>query len=143
MLSMTDRAVWRLEPEARSPELARRLVRNALAPCPPQLVESASLVISELVTNAVLHARTEMTLTVEEQGRGVRIAVTDRSPVAPALRHHSATATTGRGLRLLNQLADTWSVTADNGGKTVWFSLTSDRDPWAGYDVDSYAEAEA
>jgi hypothetical protein len=84
-----------------------------------------------------------MTLTVEEEGLGVRVSVTDKSPVSPALRHHSATSTTGRGLRLLNQLADDWSVADDNGGKTVWFSLSTARDPWAGYDSDSFAEAEA
>ena len=138
------REVWRLPASARSVPEARRNITTTLGAWGLDgMVDTARLLTSELVTNAVLHARTEMTLTVEEQGRGVRIAVTDRSPVAPALRHHSATATTGRGLRLLNQLADAWSVTADNGGKTVWCSLTSDRDPWAGYDVDSYAEAEA
>lgn len=138
------REVWRLPASARSVPEARRNITTTLGEWGLDgMVDTARLLTSELVTNAVLHARTEMTLTVEEQGRGVRIAVTDRSPVSPALRHHSATATTGRGLRLLNQLADAWSVTSDNGGKTVWFSLTADRDPWAGYESDSYAEAEA
>ena len=138
------RAAWRLRASARSVPEARRNITTTLREWGLDgMVDTARLLTSELVTNAVLHARTEMTLTVEEQGRGVRIGVTDSSPVSPALRHHSATATTGRGLRLLNQLADAWSVTADNGGKTVWFSLTSDRDPWAGYDSDTYAEAEA
>jgi anti-sigma regulatory factor (Ser/Thr protein kinase) len=106
------------------------------------LVDTARLLTSELVTNAVLHARTDMVLTVEEREGGVRIAVTDHSPVSPALRRHSPTSTTGRGLRLLNQLADNWSVEDDNGGKTVWFTLTSDRDPWAGFeDFEALAEA--
>ena len=62
----------------------------------------------------------------------------------PALRHHSATATTGRGLRLLDQLAREWSVHDHNGGKTVWFTLDDDVDPWSAYDVDNWlAEAEA
>ena len=108
------------------------------------LVETARLLTSELVTNAVLHARTEMTLAIEQTDEGVRISVTDESPVPPSLRHHSATATTGRGLRLLDQLANEWSVDDDNGGKTVWFTLADDVDPWSAYDADSWlAEADA
>lgn len=138
------REVWRLPAAARSVPEARRNVTTTLHEWGLDgMVDTARLLTSELVTNAVLHARTDMTVTVEEQGRGVRISVADHSPVSPALRHHSTTATTGRGLRLLDELADAWSVADDRDGKTVWFSLTTDRDPWAGYDSESFAEAEA
>jgi anti-sigma regulatory factor (Ser/Thr protein kinase) len=138
---------WRLAATARSVPEARRHVVAILEQWHLEsLVDTAQLLTSELVTNAVLHARTDMVLTVEERdGGGVRIAVTDLSPVSPALRRHSATSTTGRGLRLLDQLADSWNVDDDNGGgKTVWFTLTSGRDPWADFgEFDTLAEAEA
>ena len=140
-----DVAQWRLAATARSVPEARRHVVALLEQWQlDALVDTARLLTSELVTNAVLHARTDMVLTVEERDGGVRIAVTDHSPVSPALRHHSATSTTGRGLRLLNQLADNWSVEEDNGGKTVWFTLTSGRDPWADFDAfEALEQAEA
>ena len=120
-----------MPPTARSVPQARQHVTATLRRWHlDNLVETARLLTSELVTNAVLHARTAMTLTMEQTEGGVRIAVTDGSPVPPALRRHSVTATTGRGLRLLDQLADAWSVDDSNGGKTVWFTLSAGSDPW-------------
>jgi len=139
-----SRQSWRLPATARSVPEARHHVAATLQEwgC-GGLVETARLLTSELVTNAVLHARTEMTVAVEQTDQGVRISVTDESPVPPALRRHSATATTGRGLRLLDELAHEWSVHDHNGGKTVWFTLADDVDPWSAYDVDSWlAEAD-
>jgi len=140
-----DRQSWRLPATARSVPEARQHVVTALQEWGYDgLVETARLLTSELVTNAVLHARTEMTVSVEDSEVGVRIAVTDASPVPPSLRHHSTTATTGRGLRLLDQLAREWSVDDTNGGKTVWFTLADDVDPWSAYDADTWlAEADA
>ena len=140
-----SRQSWRLPASARSVPESRRLVGTALHDWGyDRLVETARLLTSELVTNAVLHARTEMTLAVEESDDGVRVSVTDESPVPPSLRHHSATATTGRGLRLLDQLARQWNVDDIEGGKTVWFTLADDADPWAAYSNGSWlAEADA
>jgi anti-sigma regulatory factor (Ser/Thr protein kinase) len=136
---------WRLPASARSVPEARRHVAAALELWQfDGLVDTARLLTSELVTNAVLHARTAMTLSLEEQDGGIRVSVTDNSPVSPALRRHSANSTTGRGLQLIDQLADAWSVDDDNGGKTVWFALRTDRDPWAGFHgSESLAEADA
>jgi len=140
-----DRQSWRLPATARSVPEARRHIVVVLEQWGYNgLVETARLLTSELVTNAVLHARTEMTVTVEDSDSGVRIAVTDSSPVPPSLRRHSTTATTGRGLRLLNQLAREWSVDENAGGKTVWFTLANDTDPWSAYDAGTWlAEADA
>jgi anti-sigma regulatory factor (Ser/Thr protein kinase) len=122
---------WHLPPTARSVPQARRHIASTLGQWHlTGLTETACLLVSELVTNAVLHARTAMTLTATKDGDGVRISVTDGSPVPPALRRHSDTATTGRGLRLLDQLADAWSVESSNDGKSVWFTLSTSRDPW-------------
>jgi len=140
-----DRQSWRLPATARSVPEARQHVTAALRQWGYDgLLETARLLTSELVTNAVLHARTEMTVTVEDTDHGVRILVTDSSPVPPSLRHHSPTATTGRGLRMLDQLAREWSVDEGDGGKTVWFTLADDIDPWSAYNADTWlAEADA
>lgn len=95
------------------------------------LVDTTVLLVSEVVTNAVLHARTDLTLTLSREGDGVRIEVADGSSLPPALRWHSPTATTGRGLRLLDMLADSWAAESTASGKTVWFAVTGDHDPWA------------
>ena len=98
------------------------------------LTDAAQLLTSEVVTNSLLHARSPIRLTVEQTQAGVRVAVTDGSTVVPAMRPKSQSATTGRGLQLLTRLADEWNTEIAEGGKTVWFTLRSDRDPWA--DVD-------
>src|SRR3954470_18360031 len=143
--ALMNRQSWRFPATARSVPEARQQVTAALRQWEYDvLLETARLLTSELVTNAVLHARTEMTVTVEDTGNGVRISVTDSSPVSPSLRRHSPTATTGRGLRMLDQLAREWSVDDDNGGKTVWFTLAEDVDPWSSYGSETWlAEADA
>jgi anti-sigma regulatory factor (Ser/Thr protein kinase) len=85
------------------------------------LTDSAELGVSELVTNACLHARTAITvgLRLLESGE-VRIEVSDDSPRQPLKQAFSALSTTGRGLRLLSAYG-TWGVEAANDGKTVWF----------------------
>ena len=62
----------------------------------------------------------------------VRVAVSDGSPIEPAIRRHSMTSTTGRGLQMLASLADDWGSEVTRSGKTVWFTLSSARDHWAG-----------
>ena len=57
-----------------------------------------------------------------------------RATVVPSMRPRSSSATTGRGLLLLSRLADEWDTELAEGGKTVWFTLTGDRDPWADTD---------
>ena len=126
-----NQEAWQLPPTARSVPQARQHINATLRRWQLEhLAETARLLTSELVTNAVLHARTPMTLAMESTSAGVRISVTDGSPIPPALRRHSVTATTGRGLRLLDQLADAWSVEDREGGKTVWFTLSSAANPW-------------
>ena len=135
---------WQLPPTARSVPQARQHVNATLRRWHLEhLAETARLLTSELVTNAVLHARTAMTLAMEPTETGVRISVTDGSPIPPALRRHSLTATTGRGLRLLDQLADAWSVDGSNGGKTVWFTLSAAGNPWQQAGAQLLSEIEA
>ena len=103
------------------------------------LAETSALLTSEVVTNAVLHARTPVALVVQRLGEGVSIEVTDGSRRQPRARRATADATTGRGMALLEQLASTWEVKVHRDGKTVQFTVTGDRDPWAAFSLDSWA----
>ncbi|GAB7190794.1 hypothetical protein NUM3379_15010 [Kineococcus sp. NUM-3379] len=114
-----------LDPMANTVAAARRYVREALrALGSDALEESAELGVSELVTNAMLHARTAFKVTVRLMPSGaVRIDVTDSSPSAVQPRRFGVSATTGRGLRLVESVSADWGVSAapEGPGKTVWF----------------------
>jgi two-component sensor histidine kinase len=115
----------RLGPVPDASVQARRFVRDRLTALgEDQLIESAELGVSELVTNACLHARTAITVVLRLVSSGVvRIEVSDESPRQPEQRDHGAFATTGRGLRLLASYG-TWGVkpVAESGqSKTIWF----------------------
>jgi anti-sigma regulatory factor (Ser/Thr protein kinase) len=125
---------------ARSVTEARRFVRDALTSWRlDALAETSALLTSEVVTNAVLHARTPVALVVRRMGDGVCIEVTDGSRRQPRARRATPDATNGRGLALLEQLASTWEVTVHRNGKTVQFTVSGDRDPWAAFSLDSWA----
>lgn len=136
-------AALRLAASPTSVPQARRFVlqlleRWALA----DLADTAMLLTSEVVTNAVLHARTEIELTVTRMGQAVQIQVRDGSPVAPVRRRQALEATTGRGMQLLDRLSRSWDVTTDRNGKTVCFVVDASSDPWAGYSAGSWQDSD-
>lgn len=103
---------------------ARRLVVAALeAHGFGDLAAAGELCVSELVTNAVLHARSATTVRVRSVGSTVVVEVSDASPVLPVRKRYSNQTTTGRGLMLLETFAADWGVEASDDGKTVWFVL--------------------
>lgn len=105
---------------------ARRFVREALAQWGrDELVDTAVLLVSELVTNAVLHARSEVTVTVSPRADRVRVEVGDTGAGTPFLRRPSEAATTGRGLGLVQSCALAWGVQPQPLGKAVWFELAA------------------
>ena len=114
-----------LDPVPASVGLARSLVRDSLAGFDRDARDVALLLTSELVTNAILHARTPVQLGVLVDGDRALVCVADRLPESPALspRAHSHDRPGGRGLALVEDLADTWGTTTYTGGKTVWFVL--------------------
>lgn len=130
----------RLEPVPASAGAARRLVREALSEVGESAtVYAAELAVSELVTNAILHAATPVELTIEVTESAVTIRVRDWHPRLPAQRHWGDTATTGRGLRLVASLSDEFGVDVEPHGKAVWFRLARgkhDEAPPAEWDVD-------
>jgi PAS domain S-box-containing protein len=127
----------RLEPHPSTVAAARRLIRQTLAQLGrEELAESAELAVSEVVTNALVHAGTPVELAVSVHDAGLRVEVTDGSPHLPSPRKYTALAGTGRGLRLLESLVDQWGVEPRDGGKTVWFQLNhSDQHETARHDM--------
>jgi anti-sigma regulatory factor (Ser/Thr protein kinase) len=109
---------------------ARRFIkaRAAAWSFPERAAEQLALIGSELVTNAVLHARTELTLTLELREDRVRISVKDRSQAPATLRHYRPDTLTGRGLGVVAALSDTWGVSAAADGKVVWAELGANGD---------------
>jgi len=119
---------------------ARRFVMAALADVDAAgASDDAVALVSELATNAVIHARTPYTVVVTRDGDTVRVGVHDRSAVVPRRRAYGLDATTGRGLRLMATVSSSWGIEAETGGKVVWFEVPCEgsRDVAAWYaDVD-------
>jgi anti-sigma regulatory factor (Ser/Thr protein kinase) len=110
-----------LPPEPSSATRARTLVREQLeVTCSRDAVDTIALLVTELVTNAILHARTPMLLTLETRPQHVRICVEDASSERPVVQQYDADAVTGRGLALVEQLASSWGVDTTPAGKVVW-----------------------
>jgi anti-sigma regulatory factor (Ser/Thr protein kinase) len=116
-----------LPAEVSSPREARRHVRSLAADWPTECTAALQVLVDELVTNVVLHARTESTLVAHVDGRLARVEVHDRSRAVPRTRHFALDALTGRGLHLVQALAHRWGVNEHPDGKVVWFELECDR----------------
>ena len=104
---------------------ARRFVAVELVAVPHEVCETARLLVSELCTNAVLHARRDFTVSVIGTLDFLRIEVTDPSDGQPQLAHPTVRDVHGRGLRLVAALSDRWGVDRAPGGagKSVWFEI--------------------
>jgi anti-sigma regulatory factor (Ser/Thr protein kinase) len=113
----------------RAPRNARRFVIETLEQWGRrELVDDAALVVTELATNSVVHARSDFAVVLSLAGGRVRIAVSDASPVTPILRDTaSTTGTSGRGLLLIAALAHRWGTQVLGDGKTVWVELRAAR----------------
>jgi anti-sigma regulatory factor (Ser/Thr protein kinase) len=119
-----------LPPDPTSARACRRFLVGALEDWDAdEFADEAVLLLSELVTNAVLHAGTEIVVSVRLKaaargGRVLRVEVRDGNPRLPAVRHYSMLSGTGRGLALVAGTARKWDAEAlPSGGKRVWFEL--------------------
>lgn len=113
-----------LESDPRMVIAARQFVRDRLSSWEAtDRLEPAVLVASELVTNAVLHARTAIQLKVIVDGPKVRIEVYDENSRLPVQAACPPDATSGRGLALVSTLATTWGIDNRGDGKVVWAEL--------------------
>lgn len=86
-------------------------------------VDTAVLLVSELVTNAVRHACGPYVLTVTVGPERVELAVEDGEPTLPEVREAGPLDESGRGFLLVGALAEEWGVRSQPGGKATWFTL--------------------
>lgn len=77
-------------------------------------------IVSELASNAIIHAGTAFTVRVSRDADTTKIEVLDGSPRRAQSRHYGLDATTGRGLHLVERLSREWGVSSDAKGKVVW-----------------------
>jgi anti-sigma regulatory factor (Ser/Thr protein kinase) len=104
---------------------ARRFVTRTLAGWGAEPCEwPAAALVSELATNAVLHAGTTFSVSLTLDDDRLRLEVRDGSTARPVVRNYGEDATTGRGLRLVVQLSEQWGVEPQTASKTVWCVLT-------------------
>jgi anti-sigma regulatory factor (Ser/Thr protein kinase) len=94
---------------------------------PPARLDDLLLVVSELVTNAVVHAATSLRLVIRSDGRRVLTEVFDGDPRRPVVAARSAREVPvgGRGLLLVDQLSERWGCDSVGTGKRVWAVLSA------------------
>jgi anti-sigma regulatory factor (Ser/Thr protein kinase) len=115
-----------LRPIARSVPAARRMVAAVLAGWDVQQdAEDVALLVTELVTNVIDHVGGEAALRLElvYSEPWLRISVADGSSIRPVVKELSEERPRGRGLRLIQAIADRWGSEDHEGGKRVWFEL--------------------
>ncbi|WP_069743644.1 SpoIIE family protein phosphatase [Streptomyces sp. EN23] len=120
------------EPERIS--VGRQLVRELLHDwSDPEQVDSAVLMVSEMATNVLVHTDGDALMVAEvsgEQGeRRLRVEVADASDELPHKRRPGEMASSGRGLVLMEMLADAWGVDPRGEGKSIWFELYESDEP--------------
>lgn len=103
---------------------ARRFVVETLDDHDPRIVDSATLMVSELATNCVQHAQAGFMLSIRSRPGPVRVEISDSGEGQPIERHPTSTEPTGRGLSIVDTLASKWGVLHRNGRKTVWFEIS-------------------
>ena len=111
-----------LRPELGAARVARRLMTEACADWEmDDLAGSSCIVLTEMVNNVVAHAHTPMTVLLSRRAEMLSLAVRDGSPTIPHFSGPVApTAYGGRGLLLIDSVADRWGCLPADGGKVVW-----------------------
>ena len=105
--------------------VARQALRRWLDERRCTNAEDAVLVLSELVTNAMLHARAGCTIEVQHHGDLLRLDVRDPSPAPPIVGSATPDDIGGRGLHLVAAIAKAWGWEPTDGGKRVWAHLVA------------------
>jgi anti-sigma regulatory factor (Ser/Thr protein kinase) len=114
----------------RSVSEARHYVTAELTDVPREIADEVAVMVSELVTNCVLHTDSEFSVRVEHDRRRVLVEVTDHGDGMPTPRVPLVSEPTGRGLRIVRELSDAFGVRPlpNPPGKTVWFSVDLEPD---------------
>jgi anti-sigma regulatory factor (Ser/Thr protein kinase) len=107
-----------------APASARRFVRRTLSGWDHNAVsELVTLLTSELVTNAVLHAGSDVELRMCAHDGILRVEVGDTSPRIPVTPLYEGVPVTGRGLAMVADVSEKWGVERRGAGKVVWFEV--------------------
>lgn len=116
-----------LPAESVSPREARRLLRETVAELgDEEWLDAGELAVSEIVTNALLHAHTQIDLSLAVYRDGLCVSVRDYCPIMPVARHYDEQASTGRGMGLVAAVSrDCGIQNLGEEGKAVWFCIGS------------------
>jgi anti-sigma regulatory factor (Ser/Thr protein kinase) len=124
---MSERLRLSLPPNKDAPGIARNFVVDRGWDLPPDVVNDAELLVSELVSNAVLHGSPAITLCVDLDPPCIGVGVQDEGEAVPttAVQAPPPSLPRGRGLMIVDRLSESWGVTLTQPppGKTVWFEL--------------------
>jgi anti-sigma regulatory factor (Ser/Thr protein kinase) len=115
-----------LDAVALSAQAARAFVAAicADAEMPEQATETALLLVSEVVTNAISHGDGQPVIDIDVQPDRMRVSVTDEAEDSPRVQHPEALTEHGRGMFLVESLASRWGISRQvPTGKSVWFEL--------------------
>jgi anti-sigma regulatory factor (Ser/Thr protein kinase) len=113
----------RFEASEDSVGAARRFVTGIISDTPTDVQDSVAVMVSELATNALLHASGGFEVAVDRSELTVSVSVSDRGDGAPVLQSPKFSEPHGRGLRIVTALSDQWGVSATSDGKAVWFHI--------------------
>jgi anti-sigma regulatory factor (Ser/Thr protein kinase) len=117
-----------------APSKARHFVIDTLESwhAPTSVIDDSALLVSELVTNAILHAHSAPVVEVMRSDDTFRCIVRDDSAVMPRRRRYNVEAVTGRGLALVEALSTRWGSEPAGDGKCVWFEVSLTPSPDGG-----------
>jgi anti-sigma regulatory factor (Ser/Thr protein kinase) len=108
---------------------ARLHVTEQLEGTSTQVLEVVKLLLSELATNAVVHAATSFSVEVTRVHGQIRVSVIDHGRGEPRLQIVDPSAAHGRGLQIVDALSNSWGIERDAHSKTVWFVVSETLDP--------------
>ena len=113
----------RLAADPTSPAIARRLAREQIADCDDETTWTVELLVSEVVGNAVVHGASHVDVFWQRDDGTLRVEVVDYGGGVPVMLEPPVWADRGRGLLLVNSLAEQWGVTLEDTRKAVWFEV--------------------
>ena len=118
-------AVLDIAPEAVSVHEARTFAETTLRDwaVPRDVIQDAALVISELLTNAIVHGRPPIRIRLHKTRRELAVEVDDGASAMPRKLYAAPEDIRGRGLFIVGELSSRWAARADGTGKTVWSTL--------------------
>jgi two-component sensor histidine kinase len=90
---------------------------------PDDVGDAIAVMVSELATNSVKHASSAFSISVDRSAEEIRVEVSDSGAGWPMMQAPGPDQPSGRGLRIVDALADEWGVRHAGGGKTVWFRI--------------------